>query len=56
MKKEITVEANGLTSLAGVRTHDHRRYLAEDTPDGTIILVPLAGARIPLAVREPVLR
>ncbi len=41
MKKEITVEANGLTSLAGVRTHDYRRYLAEENGDGTIVLTPL---------------
>jgi hypothetical protein len=37
---EITVDRRGRTSLARVRSRTHDRYLAEELPDGTLILTP----------------
>jgi hypothetical protein len=39
-KGEIVVDARGRTTLARVRKQKHDRYLAEEHPDGTIVLTP----------------
>jgi hypothetical protein len=38
--KEVDVDERGRTSLARVRSHDYDRYIAEELPDGTLILTP----------------
>lgn len=42
MKKEITVNSKGQCNLSGVRTQDHRFYLAEEDAEGRITLTPAA--------------
>jgi hypothetical protein len=37
---EVVVDERGRTSVARVRSHNYDRYLAEELPDGTIILTP----------------
>jgi hypothetical protein len=37
---EIVVDERGRTSLARVRHHAYDRYLAEEFPDGTLVLTP----------------
>lgn len=39
-KTEISVDERGRTSLARVRTHEFDRYVAEEFPDGTLVLTP----------------
>lgn len=58
MKKEVTIDSRVRVSLGGVRTKHYTRYLAEEEPDGTIILTPLVVvparlARITPADAEP---
>ena len=48
MKREVGIDWLGRADLSAVRTQDHVRYLASEDADGTITLVPLARARIPL--------
>jgi hypothetical protein len=45
MKTEVAVDSYGRVSLNMIRKQDHRRYLAEECEDGTIILTP--AARVP---------
>lgn len=52
-RKEITVNSKGQCSLSGVRTQDHRFYLGEEDPDGTITLIPAALVPARLAVTLP---
>ncbi len=40
LAKEITVDQRGRTSLARVRSRNHDRYLAEELPNGTLVLTP----------------
>jgi hypothetical protein len=47
MKREIGIDKLGRADLSLIRKQDHMRYLAEESPDGTITLVPLIPARIP---------
>ena len=51
-KNEISVDARGNTSLAGVRTQPHRYYLGTEEADGTIILVP--AVLVPARRLQPV--
>jgi len=37
---EVVVDERGRTSLARVRSHVYDRYLAEELPDGTLVLTP----------------
>lgn len=37
---EVVVDERGRTSLARVRRHVYDRYLAEEFPDGTLVLTP----------------
>jgi hypothetical protein len=37
---EVVVDERGRTSLARVRSHAYDRYIAEELPDGTLILTP----------------
>ena len=46
VKHTITVDSTGRTSLAGVRTQDHRQYEASESEDGTITLIPLVKVRV----------
>jgi hypothetical protein len=48
MKKEVIIDRLGRADLSAVRKQDHVKYLAEESPDGTIILIPLVSARVPL--------
>lgn len=50
MKREISIDGRGRADLSPVRKQDHVRYLAEESRDGTIILVPLV--RIPAMLPE----
>jgi hypothetical protein len=45
MKREVRIDGKGRADLSAVRKQDHARYLAEESPDGTITLVPLV--RVP---------
>jgi hypothetical protein len=38
---ELVVDERGRTSLARVRSHQYDRYMAEEFPDGTLVLTPL---------------
>jgi hypothetical protein len=53
-KKEITVTSKGICNLSGVRTQDHRFYLAEEAPDGVITLVPasLVPAKVAATLKD----
>jgi hypothetical protein len=42
MSEEVVVDALGRVSLS-FRSQDHRRYQAQEHPDGTIVLTPLAS-------------
>jgi hypothetical protein len=37
---EVVVDERGRTSLARVRHHNYDRYLAEELPDGILVLTP----------------
>lgn len=50
MKREISIDGRGRADLSAVRKQDHVRYLAEESPDGTITLVPLV--RVPAMLPE----
>lgn len=40
------VDSRGRTSLAKVRTRQYDRYLAEEHPDGTIVLTPAVAITV----------
>lgn len=50
MRREISIDGRGRADLSPVRKQDHARYLAEESPDGTITLVPLV--RVPAMLPE----
>lgn len=50
MKREVSIDRLGRVNLSPVRKQDHVRYLAEESPDGTITLVPLV--RVPAMLPE----
>jgi len=47
-RQEVRIDRLNRVDLSAVRKQDHVRYLAEESPDGTITLVPLVTAWIPL--------
>lgn len=47
MKAEVGVDSYGRISLNMIRKQDHKRYLAEEHEDGTIILTPAAKVPAP---------
>lgn len=55
---EVDVDERGRTSLARVRSHNYARYLAEEFPDGTLVLTPAVtiSAVELAALRDPVVR
>ncbi|HVA61911.1 MAG TPA: hypothetical protein VNG13_15450, partial [Mycobacteriales bacterium] len=56
--KEIVVDERGRTSLARVRRRDFERYVAEEFPDGTLVLTPAVTvtALEMAALRDPKVR
>lgn len=50
MKREISIDRLGRADLSAVRKQDHVKYLAEESRDGTITLVPLV--RVPAMLPE----
>lgn len=48
MRTEVRIDQLNRADLSAVRKQDHVRYLGEESPDGTITLVPLVSAWLPL--------
>lgn len=55
---EVVVDERGRTSLARVRSHAYDRYIAEELPDGTLVLTPAVtvSALEMAALRDPEVR